>query len=795
MQIEYYSISLNLSSDSDEINGKEVIGAILQSGETLELDAVDTEILGVKVNGQTGKFTYDEKAAKLVINEEVNGPCDLEIEFNSKVSQTLQGMYRVKLAEGDFLTTQFEPVGARFLFPCVDNPSQKAEFRIKVSIDPEEDAVSNMPQTGSTLISGKKTVEFEATPKMSTYLLYLGVGKFEALTDKMDNKDVMLTGPKGNFYSNSYPIKSAIDSIKFFEDYFAIPYQLPKLHLISVPDFSAGAMENWGAITFRQVYLQMDEGSSMYMRMVIEEVIAHELAHQWFGDLVTMKWWNDLWLNESFATFMAYKALSKIRPEYEIMQDLIEREKTRALIGDALNSTHPIEADVQSPDEIAQIFDEISYGKGGNVLRMLESYIGVEKFREGIRSYLKKYSFSNASGSDLWAELEESSGQPVTRIMEAWIKQEGYPVINATLRGHAITLTQSRFTFSESKDETLWPIPLIVVREGAEEHILMESKSIDIPSRGFVKLDSMAMGFYRVNYDPVLQGQISMRLKFLDPLDKWSLLNDFYAMLLAGKLTFDRYRALVANFDKDAEPLVMNTIATQLSTLLDIDPENADLKEFFVSQLKKFLEMLGPKKSTERFTVTSSRSSLSAKLALADAKYAEDLAASFQDFESFDPDMREALANAAAKTFNSAGKIFEKLAEVKSDEDKENLTLALGYLDGEDNFNSVRDAMRDGTIRRQDTVLVAGNQCLNPGTRDLMFQAYGDTLELLEKYFAGLGHVGMFVERTAPFVGLGREEEMKKVLFGIHYDEASNGIKKGLEYLDMYTALRKRIHG
>ncbi len=795
MQIEHYSVHLCLSASSDDIKGKVNIGAVPQSGEELELDAVDTQINSVKINGKPEKFRYDEKASKLKIQADCNGPCDLEIDFVSKVSETLQGLYRIKVGDNVFLTTQFEPEGARYLFPCFDNPAYKAEFRLTVGVDAEMDAISNMPQKGKTIVSGQKTIEFEATPRMSTYLLYLGIGNFEELTDKMGSTDVILTGPKNLFHSNNYPLKSAIDSLRYFEEYFDIPYQLPKLHLISVPDFSAGAMENWGAITFRQVYLEMDEKSSMSVKMLIESVIAHEEAHQWFGNLVTMKWWNDLWLNESFATFMSYKALSKIRPQYEIMQDMVEREKGGALRADSLHSTHPIEADVKSPDEVAQIFDEISYGKGGNVLRMLESFIGQDKFRDGIREYLKKFSFGNATGSDLWETLGNVSGQPVPKIMDAWIKQEGYPVINVALNGSAIRLTQSRFTLLENKDETLWPIPLIVVRDGGEEHILMESKTIDIPARGFVKIDSKAVGFYRVNYDPALQTQVLMRLKYLDPLDKWSLLSDSYSMLLAGKLTFDRYKEIVKRFENEPEPMVMNAITTQLSTLHSIDPENQDLKTLLVSVLTKFLKTLGEKKEGEKFTVTSSRSSISATLAHTDKDYADSLAANFDSFDSFDPDLKLALAFAAAKSFNSAEKLLSKLKEVGSEEERENLTLALGYTEGKENFEAVSQAMHDGTVKKQDIILVALSLATNPGTRDLLFEAYSDVLELLEKYLAGLGQIGMFVERSAPLLGLGREEKMREILFTIHFDEASNGIKKGLEYLDIYSGLRKHLNG
>ncbi len=793
MKIASYHLSLEFQKSSDYINGKEKISAHLY-GETLELDAVDIKIKSLLINGETRKFSLDGKKGSVVIDGDFNGPCDIEIEFVAKVTDALRGMYRVRVNDHEFLTTDFEPTGARRLFPCVDRPEFKAEFHVSVLVDSDLDAISNMPIRGTASVSGRKKIEFESTPPMSTYLFYLGIGTFDHISGKLGKKDVSLIAPKGSLYSTDFPVKSAIASLKFYEDYFGIPYQLPKLHLISVPDYAAGAMENWGAITFRERYLQATKDTSAATLSAIDEVIAHELAHQWFGDLVTMIWWNDLWLNESFATFMAYKTVNKLHPEYEILNNLIDSEKRGALLGDSLSSTHPIDVKVVEPEEVSQIFDEISYGKGGNILRMLETYLGEEPFRSGIRSYLKKYSYANASGIDLWTELETISGKPVSGIMKAWITKKGYPMISAKLDGERIKLRQEKFTLIGKADNELWPIPLIVHRKKSNEAILFEKREMDIPSHDFIKLDFRSNGFYRVHYDDALTENIMKNVSVLDILDRWGIVNDVSALFMAGKKSFTDYLSVLDAFSEDSDPLIMSSISDDLFSLYLIDPENDILRAKLLGYMHKFNKVLGNPAKGEKHALTVARGAIRAKLVQLDHDYAKQIAASFSDYDNYDPNLRRSLALAYALTENNSSMLIEKIKSTKKDDARQHLIYALGFLGGSKNYNSARKSIEDGIVPRQDSFSVFLSATMFPPNRKLVFDDFNNILATLGKIFTGSGYLSRFIEASAPILGIGREEEMKKELFSIHYPEATMGVKKALEYLDIMARVKKSMH-
>jgi Aminopeptidase N len=395
--------------------------------------------------------------------------------------------------------------------------------------------------------------------------------------------------------------------LELYGEYFGIPYMLPKLHLISVPEFGAGAMENWGAITFREIYLSIDDstGSSNYKS--IAEVIAHELAHQWFGDLVTMEWWNDLWLNESFATFMSYKIIDVIKPEWDATGDLINLRTEGALKNDALKNSHPIDATVRDPEEIAQIFDEISYGKGASILRMIEGYAGKDNFRNGIRKYLKDHEYGNAKGSDLWESIEKASGMPVSRIMEAWIRRKGYPVILASRDGDAVKLRQEQFLLDGSSTNETWPVPLTIVRENGTESVLMEDREMKIPAAGFIKLNSDFTGFYRTVYDSGLFASVSESRNSLSGHDLWGLANDLYAALQSGRIPYGDYMGGIMSIWDATDPLVLQEINSQMNSLYLLKPHSKSVREAAMKFASMHLERLGEKHPGEEINISIAR--------------------------------------------------------------------------------------------------------------------------------------------------------------------------------------------
>src|SRR5579875_724666 len=337
MKVLINSYKINLKIDSSRKSFSGVVEISLESRDSyIDLNAVDLEIGSVIVDGKDSPYERlpEIQAIRVPLKEGANR---VSVAYTGSIPKLLTGFYLARTESQDIFTTQFESTGARRMFPCVDHPAYKARFTLSVEVDRDLDVISNMPVSRlEDLPGGKKLVNFQETPRMSTYLLYLGVGKFDERSVKRGKTDLILAAPKGSLTESDFPLEIAGKVLDFFESYFDIPYFLPKLHLISVPEFAAGAMENWGAITFREIYLSIGPSTSSSSYKSIAEVIAHEIAHQWFGDLVTMEWWNDLWLNESFATFMSYKAISSIKPEWDPVGDQIFLRTSGALKNDAL---------------------------------------------------------------------------------------------------------------------------------------------------------------------------------------------------------------------------------------------------------------------------------------------------------------------------------------------------------------------------------------------------------------------------------------------------------------------------
>ncbi len=387
------------------------------------------------------------------------GDASLEISFTGELNDKLHGFYRSEYTdpEGEtryLATTQFEATDARRAFPCWDEPAHKASFDLTLVIPSDLVAISNNPVVEEVAVEGGlKSLRFGETPVMSTYLLAFVIGDLVAIHEQANERTkVGIYTTRGKEDQGRFALDTSVKLLSFFNEYFGIPYPLEKLDHIAIPDFAAGAMENWGAITYRETALLVDsENSSAGTRQRVAEVVAHEMAHMWFGDLVTMEWWDDLWLNESFASWMGTKAVDWLFPEWQMWTQFVNMDTTRALSLDGLKNSHPIEQEVKDPAEVSQLFDAISYSKGASVIRMLEQFLGPEVFRKGLFQYLSAHQYGNARTADLWSALEEASGQPVTSIMNSWTNQMGYPVLrvesDTTGKDLELTLHQERFVY------------------------------------------------------------------------------------------------------------------------------------------------------------------------------------------------------------------------------------------------------------------------------------------------------------------------------------------------------------
>jgi tricorn protease interacting factor F2/3 len=602
-------------------NGKETITVnckTLINSITLHCAEIKIKSCHVRHNGITHKATIRTDVKKeeltITIKNKIKGDAFIEIEFTGELNDRLLGFYRSQYKQNGktkyLATTQFEAADARRAFPCWDEPKAKATFDISIIAENKFTTISNMPIISKQRLKNKTLYKFAKTPIMSTYLIYLGVGEFEYLTGKIGKIQVRVITTKGNKSKGKYSLELGKKLLLSYEKYFGIKYPLPKLDLIAIPDFAAGAMENWGAITFRETILLYDpKTSSTKTKQYIAEVISHEIAHQWFGNLVTMKWWNDLWLNESFATFMATKFVDKFYPEWDLWNQFVEDAMNNAMGLDSLTNTHPIDVKVNSTSEIREIFDAISYDKGGCVLRMLEHYVGESNFQKGLKQYLASFKYKNAEGKDLWDAIGKVSKMPVRSMVQTWLKQPGFPVVEIEKHDSTLHLKQRRYVLEPDKksNKGLWLIPLSV---GLKDELFQKlftkkSMSVKLPkiSLGFVA-NFGRKGFYRVKYDKGTLIDLKMLIdqKKIPAIDRWAIQNDLFSLCVSGDETVHNYLDFSDAYSEEDSYLATVNVAHNLSSLYfrAFDEEfSVQIKNYTVKYLKKILHDLGwdPKKT------------------------------------------------------------------------------------------------------------------------------------------------------------------------------------------------------
>jgi len=639
-----YSIRIVPDIDKLTFSGTETVKLSAHSPvHRLVLNALELKITGASLDGKAlleSAIRIDEKTELLTLelpSQLAAGDHTLALSFSGKINQQGQGLFYARYQEQGsgtkkiMLGTQFEATDARRLFPCWDEPVFRARFRLTAVIPENWFAVSNMPIESEKKIAGGKEVRFAATPSMSSYLNVFVAGELDLIESQSGPTQIRVITTKGKAEMGRYALEATAQILKYYNDYFGVPYPLPKLDQIALPGGFGGAMENWGGITYYEAALLFDpKNSSAETKQNIYEVLAHEMAHQWFGDLVTMAWWDNLWLNEGFASWMGTKCTAHFNPQWEVwLRRNLPRDPTRrvgitkeqAMEGDARSTTHPIQQPIATEAEANSAFDDITYKKGQSFLRMLESFLGQDVFRDGIRQYMATHKFSNSTTADLWNALSESSGQPIAEIAAGWTEQPGFPVVKVKRgEGGKVSLTQERFTINFRNAPPLeWKIPLTYSIDvgQAPVSVLMTGKSAhlqNIPADRALKLNVKGAGNYRVEYDEPSWNLLLRTLPQMGVEDRVDLLSDAWALVQANRASVSRYFELVDKLPSSTELAEREQIINVLDfikRLLIGRPEREKFQAYARSILRPTFDALGwDPKASEPATAGNLRASL-----------------------------------------------------------------------------------------------------------------------------------------------------------------------------------------
>lgn len=793
-----YSITLAPNLDEFTFQGEEeILINLTKSTEKVVLHAAELEIQSASIHQDKQKLdskniTYDSDLETVTLDFGKNlahGQAKIKIKFTGILNDKMRGFYRSKyeLDGKDYhmAVTQFESTDARRAFPSFDEPSKKAVFDVNLIIPEDHTAISNTIETEILEHSpGYKIVKFEPTPKMSTYLLAFIVGKFEHIDTKTkEGVLVRVFFTKGKKKQAEFALDVASEILSFYSGYFKIPYPLPVLDLIAIPDFAAGAMENWGAVTYRETALLVDpELSSTVNKQYVALVIAHELAHMWFGNLVTMEWWTHLWLNEGFASYIEYLAVDHLFPKWHVWTQFVFVDYAKALDLDGLKNTHPIEVEVHNPNQISEIFDTVSYSKGASVIRMLASFLGEKKFKEGLRNYLEKHKYSNASTEDLWKALGKASGKNVGKIMSNWTRKPGYPLVKIVEKQNHLEFIQERFFSSplsakNFRDNTIWSIPLKTLVNGKLNSYFLSKKSLSLPKlkdKDWLKVNVGETSFIRVSYFPRLSNSLRTPLlkKVFSEEDRFGIIRDAFMLAQAGYQSTVEALKLTTAYKDDESYIVWAEIASDLKTV-----ENLITDEDFYLKYKAFCrEIFKPiagrvgwnKKKKEPHTRTLLRSivlySLGTNGDKKTIKKARELfSLAVNKNSKLDSDLRGVVYNLVAENGGEAEyKDFRELYQkTMFQEEKDRILRALCSFKNKDLLRKTLDFSFSNQVRTQDCFKAIHFVWANPTGRDLAWDFVKENWTKIEEKFRG-GHLfSRFIKPAVYFVDRQKAKELE----------------------------------
>jgi len=770
-----YDIRLEPDLTTLTFRGQQTVALdVTESISEVVLNAIELAIDSASLENDRGETirataTMEEASERCrlaLASPAARGRWRLRLAFRGTLNDKLRGFYRSVYKDPSGVSrtmaaTQFEATDARRAFPCWDEPSFKAVFAVTLAIDPALTAVSNTAIVSETLENGRKVVRFADTIVMSTYLVAFVVGELEAtepVTIGRTPLKVWCVPGKKRLARFGQEIGGA--SLAFFEDYYGLPYPGDKLDLLAIPDFAAGAMENLGAITFRETALLVDETAASHAELErVADVVAHENAHMWFGDLVTMTWWNGIWLNEAFATFMEMLAVDAWKPEWQ-RWTTFGVSRAAALSLDGLHSTRPIEFPVTSPRDADAMFDVLTYEKGASVLRMLEQYLGAVVFREGVRDYLRTHKFANADTGDLWAALGRAAQQPIPAVMDGWIFRPGYPVVTVSRdAGGHLVLAQQRFNYlraplppATAEPEQPWQVPvqlrLYTGGQTAEERVLLAEREARLrvgAGAEAVVANAGGHGFYRVRYAPDLLDALLTRLDRLASIERFNLVNDAWALAVAGLMPLTAYLDLTARFRGERDRNVWTVLIASFSSLTRlVEPGDRRRLEALVrDRVRPAFSALGwtPRPGEDELT-RQLRGDLIRVLGVlgndaeVQARAAEVYRAHLDGAAAVDPNVLPAVIAVLAHVGDAAryDEFLRRFRAAATPQEEQRYLYALaGFRDPELTRQTLERTI-NGEIRTQDAPFVTRSMLMSVDTRELGWEfvkAHWDTMDRL----------------------------------------------------------------
>ena len=751
---ENYNLSIELEREERTFKGIVTMTGLSVSGNgTIAVHAKDLEIASVTVDGKKASYSLGQHDEVTITHPDIKeGTHVVVLAFSGTITDAMHGLYPCYYEhEGvkkELLATQFESHHAREVFPCIDEPEAKATFDLTLTTEREITVLGNQPIDWQREENDKLVTCFKATPRMSTYLLAWVTGELQSKSAKTSSgvEVSIWATPAQRPEALDFALEHSVKSIEFFDEYFGVAYPLAKCDQVALPDFSSGAMENWGLVTYREVALLADPATTtVASKHYIATVISHELSHQWFGNLVTMKWWNNLWLNESFATLMEYVAVDAIHPEWNAWLDFASNESIMALRRDAIEGVQSVQVDVNHPDEISSLFDgAIVYAKGARLMRMCQEYIGHEAFRAGLKSYFKEFAYKNTDDDDLWRHLSEASGKDIALLMNTWISQSGYPVVSVEPEG----LSQKQFFIGpHGESNQLWPIPL--GGEASEDlPDLLETKELRMPIAEDERLNVKDASHFITKYNPDHLARLLLKLQTFDEIGRLQLLHEQSLLARGEAISSAELIPLLQAYKAESAQSVWDIMALSLKELrkfVESDEKvEVKLRQFSLSLAKPQFDRLGWEIQTGEVERDTKLRSLIIGLML----YGEDPAVEEHCFELFklgaaaiDPELRH-LVIATVVKYATDETVIKELLEVykttHSADLRDDICAGLTSARKLGHIQLLLEAMTNNdVVRKQDVFRWFAYLVRSRYARDATWKWMTGDWDWIEKSFAG----------------------------------------------------------